>query len=379
VRIRHVVTYLSEAGTYGGPLAVARNHVEQLRLRGADAQLWSGWDASPVSAASVASIDTRLFRARRFTRSFFFTVAPRLLLALARTAHDADLHHVHLGRDLVSLPSALILRLTRSPYVVQTHGMLGGSQPGLIRIFDLLLTRTALMGASRIFCLSVDEQEALAAQHPAVAGRTVVLPNGIQLFPRVERVPGTTADVVFCGRLHRRKRVLAFAAAAVLVHAESDVDVRFTVIGPDEGELDKLLRFIESSGSSDFLVYEGPLRPDRVQQRLAAASLVVMPSEREPFGMVALEALAAGVPVVLDEDTQLRAFLGDSPSVVSTRSTPRLLADAILDSLPRLESMSESAQDAVVKGGLTMEAIGERIAAEYRAVLRETGRGRDGG
>jgi glycosyltransferase involved in cell wall biosynthesis len=107
----------------------------------------------------------RRFRRPRFSRAppaprggFAGIVAPRLWWSVLRRARNFDVVHVHLARDLVTLPAAAILRQLGVPFVAQPHGMLDPSGRRSARTLDAALTRRVLSGASAVFAL--DEHEA---------------------------------------------------------------------------------------------------------------------------------------------------------------------------------------------------------------------------
>src|SRR5215210_2393139 len=97
MRIAQVVALADEAGSYGGPLAVATGQAESLSAAGHDVVLLTGGDQG--------ARPTGLFR---FSRSYRLIpngkpsgrFSPGLVARTAREARRRDVVHVHLGRDL---------------------------------------------------------------------------------------------------------------------------------------------------------------------------------------------------------------------------------------------------------------------------------------
>ena len=108
---------------------------------------------------------------------------------------------------------------------------------------------------------------------------------------------GGGGGLVFVGRLTEQKRVgLALEAVARL-----GPDVRFTIVGdgPDRGRLERRAAELGLGARARFL---GMVAPHEVGATLAAADLFVFPAEAEGLGLSAMEALAAGLPVVACTD-----------------------------------------------------------------------------
>jgi glycosyltransferase involved in cell wall biosynthesis len=121
---------------------------------------------------------------------------------------------------------------------------------------------------------------------------------------------------------------MAFAEMAKRISREWD-DVRFVVVGPDEGDLGKLRKFIDDNRLGDRLYYEGALGPGLGQERLRSSAVLVLPSFGEVFPMTVLESMAAGTPVVLTRDCGIAEELAARQAAVVTDGSPIELAAAV--------------------------------------------------
>ena len=350
VRILHVATLVSPDAAFGGPLRVAINQCTELRNRGHDVQLLGGARGAVLSGpdCSWEGIPAQLFPVHRVLPGLGFSgiASPGLLRWAWRHIEEFDVVHVHLARDLISMPIAQLALRRSVPLVVQPHGMVNPSERRLAAMLDLLMTRRILQSADRTFALTRFEQTALVEVARSELPSMRLLANGT---PTVEYpVPGPAQpvppDVLFVARLHARKRPEAFVRMAqVMVEAGSNAS--FSIAGPDEGCLPSVLRLIRDLGLEERVAYEGPLDFSSAASRLARASVYVLPSVDEPFPMTVLEALSQGVPVVCTESNGLAAALGDSGSGIITDGTPSALADAttaILEEPGRAQRMAAS-------------------------------------
>ena len=192
LRIAQVINLVDERGSYGGPLRVALNQVDELRRRGHDVTLLGGGRGYPRGRrpSSFAGTDVTLFRAYGAVpgAGFAGSFAPGVPVHLARRGRGArperfDVVHVHLGRDLTTLPAAAAALASGTPYVVQTHGMIDASNRALARPLDALLTRRVLAGAAEVLLLTDRDELDVAQVLRGRPWRPRRLPNGVETQP----------------------------------------------------------------------------------------------------------------------------------------------------------------------------------------------------
>ncbi|MVU77317.1 glycosyltransferase [Nocardia sp. ET3-3] len=367
MRILHLVTLVSPEGAYGGPVRVAFNQAAEFLGRGDDvivAGAARGYDTPP---ARVGNVPVRLFPARTLVPATGFAGlgAPGLWRWVRRHGRGFDIVHIHLGRDLVTLPAALAVRHAGTPYVVQPHGMITPSSHPLAAPLDAAWTRKVLRDARAVCFLTPAEHDDLTA----VAGpglRLTRVDNGVPAYPHA--TAAGTPEVLFAARLHARKQPLAFVEMAKALLANGTV-ANFTLVGPDEGEGPAVRAAL---GADPRLRWLGPLDPARVPERMADAAVFVLPSLREPYPMAVLEAMAVGLPVVIPPDCGLAPLVERTGSGIVTGSAPTELAAAVRSLLAdreRATAMGERGRRAVATE-LGMARIGDRLRELYDAATR---------
>nr|WP_269327174.1 glycosyltransferase [Kineosporia mesophila] len=367
MRILHVVTLVDDRSSYGGPLTVAVNQCAELRRRGHDARIVAGWRGDGVTPESIEGVPAHLFPVHNAIPGMRFSglVSPAMVRWLLRNGRDFDVAHLHLARDLVPLLAALVLMRFKVPYTTQTHGMITPDARIQARTIDRLLTLPVLKRATSRFVLTDLEMKALKA----LLGNqsvTVQLPNGIALSEHRPR-PTERLNVLFMARLHPRKRVMDFAEAARALLAQG-IDARFSIIGPDDGELERLLTFIRSNPEVEgSLVYEGALSHAEAVKRLSEASVFALPSVDEPFPMTLLEALAAGVPSICTVSCGVADLLAtdDAALVIEPGADQLTAALGLLLSDPRRRAeMAETARHTATKR-FSMQTVGTQLLESY--------------
>jgi glycosyltransferase involved in cell wall biosynthesis len=328
VRIAHVVTLVSADGSFGGPLSVAVGQIRELAARGHAMTLYAGWDGAGT-VDLPRNVDVRLHKVRALVPrgSLSGVMAVGLPFEIDARSDAHDVIHLHQGRDLLTASAGWMAHARSLPYVVQTHGMIGPDDRQRAKLIDALSIRRVLTDAARV--LSLNEEEDLALQQVLPGIRTTRLRNGIDEAPEL---PGPDPDarpvVLFMARLNRRKRVMAFALLAVAL-LERGVDADFVATGPDEGDLKEFLDFVAEKGWSERIRYEGAVEPSRVRERLASATVYVLPSVDEPFPMTVLEALSVGTPTVVTDSCHIGADLAERGAVTVSPPAASQLTEAV--------------------------------------------------
>ncbi len=371
MRILHVVTLVSPDGAFGGPVRVAENLARELISRGHDVTVAAaarGY-AEGATPTELGGAPLLTFPARRIAPGGFSGLtAPGLQSWIRRHAAGLDVAHVHLARDLVTLPAAASLQRRGVPYVLQTHGMVVESSHPLARPLDAMMTRRVLAHAGAVLHLTPEERAGLLAVG-APERLLLQLGNGVPDVPDPAPLP-QRPEVLFLARLQERKRPQFFTRMARTLLAEG-VDASFVLVGPDEGEGDAVRADVAAVGDESRLRYEGPLPPTRTLERLSAASLVVLPSVQEPYPMSVLEAMSAGRGVVITDTCGLAPAVADTGAGIVVDATQQSLDDAVRGLLAApgaLASVGGRAHRAAQQV-FGMRAVVDRLEESYAAAI----------
>jgi glycosyltransferase involved in cell wall biosynthesis len=192
-------------------------------------------------------------------------------------------------------------------------------------------------------------------RHLAINGvqRRVVVP----LFGTLTPVQGSGHEqrrrVVFAGRVVRSKGV------DVLVRAARRVDAEFVICGEGFG-LDAMRRLVRRLGLEERVSFRGWLGTDQLARELAEASVVAIPSVwPEPFGLVGIEAFAAGRPVVASATGGIADWLTDGQSGLCV---PPGDVNALAGALEQL--LADPAKQRAM-GAAGREMVNERFSVEH--------------
>lgn len=376
MRVLQLATLFSPDGAYGGPTRVATVQSRELLRRGHDVVMSGAARGYRRLPPQIEGVPSCVVPARQVLPGLGYAglAAPGLTRRLARLIPPPDVVHVHLARDLVTLPAARWALARGLPLVVQTHGMIDPSGRLLAKPLDRALTGPVLRAAARVYCLTDSEVEDI--QHVAGRGvRTVVLPNGVPEFP-VPDPSVSRSGVVYVGRLHARKRPMLFVQMAQ-ESLRRGANTDFELIGPDEGEGAAVAKALRADDGGGRIRWTGPLPPSEVGARLARAAILVNTTDNERFGMSVIEAMAAGCTVVVGASCGLSGTITRHDAGLCVEETKTGFASAVLTLLEdpaRCARLAERGTQAV-RDNFDMVEVVDRLLEDYRDLA--VGRDRD--
>ncbi len=223
-----------------------------------------------------------------------------------------DVAHVHTG---VASPFAWgglrACRQANCAAVVTVHSMWDRLSRGGVRVLD----RTAWGLSSGVVLTAVGASAAMRVQS-ALGVPVRVLPNGIDTRAwRVEHLPVTDETnaalrVVGVLRLAPRKRAMALMHVIAQAHEATGGRIDATIIG-DGPESGRVERFIDRHDLRAAVTLTGRLSHPRIRAHFARSDAFVQASVRESFGIAALEARAAGLPIIARDQSGTAEFVRD--------------------------------------------------------------------
>ena len=177
--------------------------------------------------------------------------------------------------------------------------------------------------------------------------------------------------VMFVGRFVREKGIQVLLNAAHVILAQ-EPNTKFMIVGG--GHRERLERYAEWAGLKDKVLFTGFMANRSLHQLYRVADVAVFPSLYEPFGIVALEAMAAGAPVVASDAGGLREVVRhDETGTLSFAGDPQSLAWAVLKVLrdpARAHRLGEEAKLRLHEE-FAWDTIADQTKAVYERVWSE--------
>ena len=285
----------------GGVEEHVRRVASALRDRGHQVAVWTVDRGERLGVQRIDGIEVRYLPTPLPARSLracarFVGLLPRSVLAWARAwrSFRPQVLHVHCfgPNGIYALAASSV---TRTPLLVTGHGETMADDHGVFEESALLAwsLRRALRTAAAVSACSDFALADLRASFGLRGG--VVTGNGVDLEMTPEEGPDDDPPVVLAvGRLEPMKGmdllVRAFDEAGLAGRAR-------LVIGGDGSACADLEREVARRGLAESVTFAGRLDSDEVARRMGTASIVVVPSRREAFGIVCLEAWRSGTPL----------------------------------------------------------------------------------
>jgi glycosyltransferase involved in cell wall biosynthesis len=296
------------------------------------------------------------------------------------------------GVDLVvgvDLDGFLWARRRHVPFVASLKGIIADelvNERGWVRALLTLQARWERLNTRRADLVMVTSRycaEVAERAYGVPPERLTVVPEPIDLeawdaeFARADRRPRQRPAVLAVARMYPRKRLQDLLHAAVALRDTiPDVQVRIVGHGPEHA---RLARLHEELGLGESLVLLGDVSRERLAAEYMGADVFCLPSVQEGFGIVFLEAMAAGLAVVACRAAAVPEVVGDGETgVLVPPRDPAALARALADLLrdpARARALGEAGRRRVVE--LTPARVAERflrgvesIAALTRGIAR---------
>ena len=233
------------------------------------------------------------------------------LFRIYRIFHKENFDVVHTLTPKMALLGMLAAFAARVPHRIHTFtGQVWANKTGIARLGLKILDKLVAKCATRLLTDSASQRQFLIEQHIVKKEKISVLGNGSVCGVDTERfrpnplvrdqirtnlnIKKTDLIYLFLGRLNKDKGIqdLAYAFSEL---AGNMSNAHLLVVGPDEGGMDLILQSILSNHSTQFHRIGFT---DKPEDYIACADIFCLPSYREGFGSVLIEAASAGVPAI---------------------------------------------------------------------------------
>ncbi len=312
---------------------------------------------------------------------------PDVAVAIDRFASEQAISYnvVHSHYWMSGLVGAQLASRWKAPHVVMLHTSARAKNFHLRDNTESELRDRAeenvLRSADLIVASTMSESFDLAWLYPVDPSRITIIPCGVDLetfrpHPKAEARGALGLNggpvVLYVGRIERGKGIDLLVRGMAI---SREKDSRLIIIGGDESEQKEMARLqsmVNRFGLKDRVSFCGAMAHERLPLCYSAADICVLPSRYETFGMVAIEAMACGTPVIgsrvgvmqrIIEHGRNGLLLDELSSTTLARAQQMLLQDENLR-----QKMSRAARESVQD--YTWQRVTREVMAAYRRVSK---------
>ncbi len=291
---------------------------------------------------------------------------------LAQRGMHPDVVHAHVALP-AGLAGAVIKAIWRSPLVLTEH-----TSP-----FSLLLrhppaafaTRLAICSATKVIAVSRTLRDQITA-YPPLRRRIGVIPNVVntELFkPHEKAAPASTGSsqhrLLFAGEMETSRKGVNYLIRAVQMLKQSDIDVSLDLVG-DGIHRSEYEALASALGVAGLCRFHGSLPHKDLARLMRDSDLFVLPSLAETFGVVLIEALASGIPVVATRSGGPEDIVTPDLGVLVEPGNAKALVEGITTVLTRRSAYPGAHLRRIAEERYGQPSVAGRLAELYHEVVR---------
>ena len=361
MRVLHVIPSVSERS--GGPGLAIVPMCRALQAQGIEVVLVTTEGSQNVDVPAIF-FESQLGE---------FKYSRPLATWLDSNANHFDAAHIHAVFNHACVTAARACRKANVPYVIRPLGTLDPwsmkQKPVRKRVFWSLAGKAMLSGAAAVHYTS--EAEKAATEGLLGLNHGKVIPLGIEQVALSTNGVTTDRYALVLSRLHSKKG-LDVLIDAFLELARQPQFTNWRLIlagdGPEEYALKQ-----KAASASGRIVFTGWIDGERKEAMLRGASLLVLPSYQENFGLCVMEALSRSVPVLVSPHVNLAAEIAAANAGWIAAVEKDALAAALAEALGDQDELSKRGRAGKV---LAQRYSWERIAGSLITLYREITNGR---
>ncbi len=378
-RVIHIAAYYPPhlGGVERVAQALARTLAERREVEVITTALGSDVRPGPdalLSSEALNGSENGAMRVRRFRAAevAHTPISWGLFAALLREKRGA-VWHLHCAQALIAEQVMIAARLRRQKYLLHLHLDVDGSGPlgRLLPLYKKHIFARAMRAAAGVIVLTPAQAAFVEHAYRVPADRIHIVPNGVgrEYFIPSRRSPDDEGSpesgplrLLFVGRLEVQKNVARLIDALALV--KEKVELRIVGDGALRAQLEQ-----RAAVSGVPVEFAGALHGENLLRAYAEADAFVLPSDREGMALVALEAMAAGLPVIATDVPGNAELIGGRGLLAAPDATALAAAiDAVAADRGLRTELAQRCADAA--NAYTWDAVADRVEQIYDEVYR---------
>jgi len=342
MNILFVIPYYIPAYSYGGPIKIAHDLGKEFvkkrhQVTVVTTDVHDTFSRNFIKKEKIDGVQVLRFQnlSNRLAKNYnaYFPLGFRFWIK--KNLKNYDIVHCH---DFFTYQNIIISKFCKKhniPYIIHPHGCLDQikleAKCSNLKKFFFKYFSSVLNNASKIIVLTQNEEKTI---HKLVKekNKIVKIPNGVALngYSQIKKInpykkyniPTTHKIIVFLGRLQYIKGLDISLKA--LEQIKKKLSFTFIIIGPDEGEKEKLEKQIKKTNLEKNVIFTGILQGKEKIATLKSADLFLFNSRSEGFGITIIEACATKVPVLISKNCPIPEVEKFKAGIITPNSTKEI-------------------------------------------------------
>lgn len=298
----------------------------------------------------------------------FLISARKLLNNYIRKNGKPDIIHAH-SAILAGAAGVKLSQEFEIPLVLTEHST--GFARGIYAKWQLKLAESAIKKSGLNIAVSPSLANILIEKFPSSNGRWKWIPNVVaERFSAKKRSCENNHIIRYLNLalMTEKKGQIDLLSAFIELNKNSQTILELWLAGdgPIKAEL---MKKAKEAGVSDRVHFLGKIEPEKVPKLLAKVDVMVVSSHYETFGVVAAEALMAGVPVVATRSGGPECIVEEGDGLLVEPKQPKALATAMLEIGQNLDRYEPTVLEKNAQARFSSSAVAAQLTTEYQTLL----------
>ena len=313
----------------GGMENVVKEMSENLAKRGHQVKVFtSDIGCKNVKLKSTKNLKINWLLGWEFSHS---PILPSLFFKLIRIPKDSIMH-VHIAQAFVPEIVFLISKLRGIPYIAHIHLDVGPSTKMgfLLPFYKKVFLQKVLSSSSKIIVPTKDYIDLVSKKYTISKNKIYKIPCGVDL-KNFQSLSGKSHDLIrllFVGRLSIQKNVPLLIRSFKKITEKNLRNIELHIVG-DGKEKSKIINLIKAEKLEKKVILHGALRGKRLYKIFSNSDIFILTSRLESFGIVLIEAMASGLPIVVSNIPAVRNVVENGKTGLLVKPSPEHFAKAI--------------------------------------------------
>lgn len=269
-----------------------------------------------------------------YLRSWEFAhtaIIPTLFFQLLKISSDSIIH-VHIAQAIIPEIVFLISKIKKIPYIAHIHADVGpsGKLGFLLPFYKKVFLQRILNSASKIVVPTEDYVNLISKKYAIPRDKIHKIPNGVDLehFRSVSTKLHSPIKLLSVSRLSRPKNIPLLIKLFKLVIENSHSNIELHIVGGGE-EKKRIMGLIKNEKLEKKVSLHGALLGKDLYDMYSYSDIFILTSKCESFGLVLIEAMASGLPVIVSDINSIKNIVKNNITGLLAKPTAEDFAQMV--------------------------------------------------